>query len=194
MPQYAERSVAQFDPQAFRVAQFLAPQVEREASQIKPIHGNEAARPDVLRDFVHRLPRCPERFPGPRRENAPPGSGWQGGGRSKSAKFRPNLRALHRIFRTSLPQLQDFVRAARYRFSRPVRFRLREPGQSTFPMENTMRMGSLALVIGLLSTPAVGGEEQLYGTWKLTSMQRRIVDTGQILDAFGPEPRGFLTY
>lgn len=57
-----------------------------------------------------------------------------------------------------------------------------------------MRMGSLALVIGLLSTPAVGGEEQLYGTWKLTSMQRRIVDTGQILDAFGPEPRGFLTY
>src|SRR5262249_24916718 len=64
----------------------------------------------------------------------------------------------------------------------------------TFLMENTMRMGPLVLVVGLLSTPAVGGEEDLYGTWKLASMQRRIVDTGQILDAFGPEPRGFLTY
>ena len=52
------------------------------------------------------------------------------------------------------------------------------------------------LVVGItiLSTPASSGEEELYGTWKLTRMQRKIVDTGQTLDAFGPNPRGFIMY
>jgi len=57
-----------------------------------------------------------------------------------------------------------------------------------------MRTVPLVLAIGMLSTPAASGEEELYGTWKLASMQRRIVDTGQTLDAFGPSPRGFLMY
>jgi lipocalin-like protein len=61
-------------------------------------------------------------------------------------------------------------------------------------MEGMMRTAPLVLVIGLQSIPAVAGEEELYGTWQLASMQRRIVDTGQTLDAFGPDPRGFLMY
>jgi len=61
-------------------------------------------------------------------------------------------------------------------------------------MENEMRIVPFALAIAMLSTPASSGEEELYGTWKLASMQRRIVNTGETLDAFGPTPRGFLTY
>lgn len=57
-----------------------------------------------------------------------------------------------------------------------------------------MRNVPLVLAIAMLSTPAFGGEEELYGTWKLASMQRKIVDTGQTLDAFGPNPRGFIMY
>jgi hypothetical protein len=57
-----------------------------------------------------------------------------------------------------------------------------------------MRMVPLVLVLGMLSTAAVSGEEELYGTWRLAGMQRTIVDTGQTLDAFGPNPRGFLMY
>ena len=57
-----------------------------------------------------------------------------------------------------------------------------------------MRVAPLVLAIAILSTAAFGGEEELYGTWKLASMQRRIVDTGQTLDAFGSNPRGFLMY
>jgi hypothetical protein len=61
-------------------------------------------------------------------------------------------------------------------------------------MENAMRTVPFVLAIAMLSTPTLGGEEELYGTWKLASMQRRIVETGQTLDAFGPNPRGFLMY
>jgi hypothetical protein len=57
-----------------------------------------------------------------------------------------------------------------------------------------MRKVLFVLALVMLSTPALSGEEELYGVWKLASMQRRIVDTGQTLDAFGPNPRGFLMY
>jgi hypothetical protein len=57
VPQHAERSVPQIDPQTFGVAQFLAPQVERQTGEPKSIHAGEAARPDVLWDFVHAVPR-----------------------------------------------------------------------------------------------------------------------------------------
>jgi Lipocalin-like domain len=57
-----------------------------------------------------------------------------------------------------------------------------------------MRKLQSALAMAMLATPALSAEQELYGTWKLASMQRRIVDTGQTLDAFGPNPRGFLMY
>src|SRR5690242_7014145 len=57
-----------------------------------------------------------------------------------------------------------------------------------------MRTASIALVATMLSTPAMSGDEELYGTWTLAGMQRRIMETGQTLDAFGPDPRGFLMY
>jgi lipocalin-like protein len=57
-----------------------------------------------------------------------------------------------------------------------------------------MRNVPLVLAIAMLSTPAFSGEEEIYGTWKLASMQRKVVETGQTLDAFGPNPRGFLMY
>jgi hypothetical protein len=60
--------------------------------------------------------------------------------------------------------------------------------------ENQMRTVQLVLAFAILSTPAFGGQEELVGTWKLVSMQRKIVETGQTLDAFGPNPRGFLMY
>src|SRR5258708_13212652 len=60
--------------------------------------------------------------------------------------------------------------------------------------EDPMRAVQLILAFAILSTPAYGGQEELVGTWKLVSMQREIVETGQTLDAFGPNPRGFLMY
>src|SRR5690348_12224811 len=60
--------------------------------------------------------------------------------------------------------------------------------------EDQMRGVHLVLAFAILSTPAFGGQEELVGTWKLVSMQRKIVETGQTLDAFGPNPHGFLMY
>ena len=36
--------------------------------------------------------------------------------------------------------------------------------------------------------------EQLYGTWKLVSWTRRLLDTGESVEAFGKMPCGFLHY
>jgi hypothetical protein len=36
--------------------------------------------------------------------------------------------------------------------------------------------------------------ERLYGTWKLVSWTRRVLDTGATVEAFGKAPRGFLSY
>jgi hypothetical protein len=57
-----------------------------------------------------------------------------------------------------------------------------------------MRKFPIVLAIAMLSSPAFSGEEEIQGTWKLASMQRKIVETGQTLDAFGPNPRGYLMY
>ena len=36
--------------------------------------------------------------------------------------------------------------------------------------------------------------ESLYGTWRLVSWKRRLLDSGETLEAFGSAPRGFLSY
>jgi lipocalin-like protein len=36
--------------------------------------------------------------------------------------------------------------------------------------------------------------EELYGTWKLVSWTRRLVDSGETVEAFGKQPRGLLHY
>jgi hypothetical protein len=36
--------------------------------------------------------------------------------------------------------------------------------------------------------------EELYGSWTLVSWTRRLLDTGETVEAFGKTPRGFLSY
>ena len=36
--------------------------------------------------------------------------------------------------------------------------------------------------------------EELYGTWRLVSWTRRLLDTGETVQAFGKAPHGFLSY
>lgn len=43
-------------------------------------------------------------------------------------------------------------------------------------------------------TRPVGSVEELYGTWKLISWTRRLLDTGETIEAFGKRPRGLLHY
>ena len=39
-----------------------------------------------------------------------------------------------------------------------------------------------------------GQVESLYGTWRLVSIMREVVATGERVDIFGKAPQGFLTY
>jgi hypothetical protein len=57
-----------------------------------------------------------------------------------------------------------------------------------------MRKLMLAIALVTIWGSAVAGEEELYGTWKLVSSQRKIVDTGETLDTFGASPSGIITY
>jgi hypothetical protein len=43
-------------------------------------------------------------------------------------------------------------------------------------------------------TRPVAGIEELYGTWKLVSWTRRLLDTAETVEAFGRQPRGLLHY
>jgi len=36
--------------------------------------------------------------------------------------------------------------------------------------------------------------EELFGTWRLVSWKRELLDTGETVEAFGKAPRGFLNY
>jgi hypothetical protein len=45
-----------------------------------------------------------------------------------------------------------------------------------------------------MTAPVLAGDEEIHGTWKLISSQRHILETGQKLDTWGPNPVGFLYY
>jgi hypothetical protein len=50
-----------------------------------------------------------------------------------------------------------------------------------------------ALLMSTLPVTA-GATDELYGTWKLVSFTRNILETGQKIDLFGKAPKGFLNY
>jgi hypothetical protein len=45
-----------------------------------------------------------------------------------------------------------------------------------------------------MSSRSVESIEELFGTWKLVSWTRHLLDTGQAVEAFGKAPCGFLNY
>ena len=57
-----------------------------------------------------------------------------------------------------------------------------------------MRKAMLAVVVAALPFSAIAADEELVGTYKLISSTRKIVDTGEVLDTWGKNPKGFITY
>lgn len=58
-------------------------------------------------------------------------------------------------------------------------------------------MGKVALVLGLmsaLSLPARAEDQVLEGTYKLISSTRKVLATGQVVDAYGKQPTGYISY
>ena len=57
-------------------------------------------------------------------------------------------------------------------------------------------MRDLIAAIGLLLLPctAYAAEQDISGTYRLVSMVRVIVDTGQVIDTFGEHPAGYIIY
>ncbi len=48
--------------------------------------------------------------------------------------------------------------------------------------------------IFLVSSDGIAGDEELYGTWRLVTNQRKLMDTGEISDTMGKDPQGFIHY
>jgi hypothetical protein len=57
-----------------------------------------------------------------------------------------------------------------------------------------MRSFMLAVAVAALVFSPCAAEEDLTGTFKLVSSKRKIVETGEILDTWGKNPKGFITY
>src|ERR1700722_15093483 len=58
-------------------------------------------------------------------------------------------------------------------------------------------MRKVALIIGLasiLSFPAFAEDLMLGGTYKLVSSTRKLLDTGEVIEAYGKHPTGYVNY
>ena len=58
---------------------------------------------------------------------------------------------------------------------------------------------TISLLVGfslvlLMSTTVIAADQQLYGTWRLVSFTRTVVDTGETSDVFGKSPHGFINF
>jgi lipocalin-like protein len=63
-----------------------------------------------------------------------------------------------------------------------------------FLPEETMRTFMLTVAVAALAFSPAAAQEDLTGTYKLISSKRRIVETGEVLDTWGKNPKGFITY
>jgi len=50
------------------------------------------------------------------------------------------------------------------------------------------------LALSLVPIAAKAADDQLVGTYKLVSSQRKILDTGEVIDTYGKNPKGYITY
>jgi hypothetical protein len=57
-----------------------------------------------------------------------------------------------------------------------------------------MRVLMLAVAVALLALSPAAAEEDLTGTYKLVSSKRKVVETGETLDTWGANPKGFISY
>ena len=57
-----------------------------------------------------------------------------------------------------------------------------------------MRWIPSVLALVLLPQLAFGAEDEIYGTYRLISASRQILETGQVVDTFGKNPNGLIMY
>jgi hypothetical protein len=57
-----------------------------------------------------------------------------------------------------------------------------------------MRVLTLAVTVALLALSPAAADEDLTGTYKLVSSKRKIIETGETLDTWGANPKGFISY
>src|SRR5260370_17668103 len=57
-----------------------------------------------------------------------------------------------------------------------------------------MRKITLALAVSMLPFCAALADEELPGTYKLISSTRTIVETGEVKDSYGKQPKGYIMY
>lgn len=57
-----------------------------------------------------------------------------------------------------------------------------------------MRKAMLAVVVAALPFSAIAADEGLVGTWKLVSSTRKVLDTGEVVNTWGKNPKGFVMY
>jgi hypothetical protein len=57
-----------------------------------------------------------------------------------------------------------------------------------------MRKLMLAATIATLPLSTVAADEELAGTYRLISSTRKILDTGEVVDTWGKNPKGFIIY
>ena len=66
-----------------------------------------------------------------------------------------------------------------------------DPYQEGYIMKTAIFVTALLLVIPLAAPAA---ESDLYGTWKLVSLSRKVIDTGKMEESRGKAPKGYVSF
>jgi hypothetical protein len=72
--------------------------------------------------------------------------------------------------------------------------------RSPFSLENKMKRGLVFVIVGIAMTIAIvtsdafAGDEEIWGTYRLINATSKIIDTGDVVNAFGEHPKGYITY
>src|SRR5215467_9456807 len=57
-----------------------------------------------------------------------------------------------------------------------------------------MRNLMLAATIAALPFSSIAADEEIVGTWKIVSSTRKLLDIGEVENAWGKNPKGYITY
>jgi len=63
-------------------------------------------------------------------------------------------------------------------------------------MKNGLAFAILGIAMTMVLTPtdAFAGDEGIWGTYRLITATNKILNTGDVVNAFGGHPKGYITY
>ena len=61
-------------------------------------------------------------------------------------------------------------------------------------MKRDLAFAILGIALALITSEALAGDEEIWGTYRLIKATNRLLDTGDVVNSYGEHPKGYITY